>query len=231
MTRFLIVEDHPLFHEALESAICVANPEAEILQATSIDEALATLSSTHQVDLVLLDLSLPGTTGLSGVIQVRNSFPKIPIVVVSGYEDPQIIGSVLSLGVSGYIPKSTSKRELADSIREVLRGSIYLPKSYRDVARTRHARTGNRELLSRLRNLTPQQLRVLDMLRGGLQNKQIAHQLNICETTVKVHVSEILRKLNVLSRTNAIIEISKIDFTNLADEPSVKASKSTHAGV
>ena len=113
VTRFLIVEDHPLFREALESAVCLANPEAEILQATSIDEAIEVLSSTHQLDLVLLDLSMPGTTGLSGVMRVRKAFPKTPIVIVSGYEDLQIVQNVLALGVSGYIPKSTSRRELA----------------------------------------------------------------------------------------------------------------------
>ena len=231
VTRFLIVEDHPLFREALVNAICMANLDAEILQATSIDEALDMLSATHPVDLVLLDLSMPGTTGLSGVIRVRKAFPKTPVVIVSGHQDPQIVSSVLSLGVSGYIPKSTSKRELADSIVEVLKGSIYLPKNYRDVATTRSAKTNHRDLLKRLHNLTPQQLRVLDMLRQGLQNKQIAYELKICETTVKVHVSDILRKLNVFSRTKAIIEISKIDFTSLVGEPSTGHRGVNRAGL
>jgi DNA-binding NarL/FixJ family response regulator len=216
VTRFLIVEDHPLFREALESAVCLANPEAEIFQATSIDGAIDVLSSTHQLDLVLLDLSMPGTTGLSGVMRIRKAFPKIPVVIVSGYEDLQIVQNVLALGVSGYIPKSTSRREIADAIGEVLRGTIYLPGRYRDAAITRRPGSDNRELLKRLHDLTPQQLRVLDMLRKGLQNKQIAYELKISETTVKVHVSDILRKLSVFSRTNAIIEIAKIDFTSLA---------------
>lgn len=211
-----------MFREALESAVCVAKPDAEIFHAASIDEALEVLSSTQQVDLVLLDLSMPGTVGLSGVIRIRKAFPKSPIVIVSSYEDLQIVQSVLALGVSGYIPKSTSKRELADSIGEVLRGAIYLPKRYREAARTRRPRIDNRELLKRLHDLTPQQLRVLDMLHKGLQNKQIAYELKICETTVKVHVSDILRKLNVFSRTNAIIEVSKIDFASLIDSSPVK---------
>ena len=216
MTRFLIVEDHPLFCEALESAVCLANPDAEIRQANSIDGAIEVLSSTHQFDLVLLDLSMPGTTGLSGLMRVRKAFPKVPVVIVSGYEDEQIVQNVLALGVSGYIPKSSSRREIADAIDEVLRGTIYLPKHYRNAAITRRPKTDNHELLKRLHDLTPQQLRVLDMLRKGLQNKQIAYELQICETTVKVHVSDILRKLSVASRTNAIIEIAKIDFASLA---------------
>jgi DNA-binding NarL/FixJ family response regulator len=150
------------------------------------------------------------------VMRVRKAFPKTPVVIVSGYEDVQIVQNVLALGVSGYIPKSTSRREIADAIGEVLRGAIYLPRRYRDAAIARQSRIDNHQLLKRLHDLTPQQLRVLDMLRKGLQNKQIAYELKICETTVKVHVSDILRKLSVFSRTNAIIEIAKIDFASLA---------------
>jgi DNA-binding NarL/FixJ family response regulator len=153
------------------------------------------------------------------------------VVIVSCFEDKEIIRSVLSLGVSGYIPKSTSKRELADSICEVLRGSIYLPNRFIDAPRAKRAQPQNLDLLKRLHELTPQQLRVLDMVRRGLQNKQIAYELKICETTVKVHVSEILRKLNVASRTNAIIEMSKIDFTSLAGEAPVKHPSFEYAGM
>ena len=219
MTRFLIVDDHPLFREALENAIRWATPEAEIFEATSIDEALAVLEST-EIELTFLDLTMPGTTGLSGLVRLRKAFPRSPIVVVSCHQDPQIVASVLSLGVSGYIPKSTSKEELAHSIREVLRGAIYLPSRYRALAGMRRTKGPAQDLLKRLHELTPQQLKVLDMVRRGLQNKQIAYELQICETTVKVHVSEILRKLNVMSRTKAIIEMSKIDFANLADDRS-----------
>ena len=169
MTRFLIVEDHPLFCEALELALRMAAPDADILQAASIDEAIDVLSSVGGIDLILLDLSTPGTTGLSGIIRIRKTFPRNPIVVVSAHQDPQIVTSALSLGISGYIPKSSSKQELAHSIAEALRGSVCLPKSYR--AATRRRRGPAQELLKRLHDLTPQQLRVLEMLRRGLQNK------------------------------------------------------------
>jgi DNA-binding NarL/FixJ family response regulator len=227
-TRFLIVEDHPLFLEALENAISQANPDAEILRATSIDAAIEVMSTASPFDLVLLDLSMPGTTGLSGVIRIRKAFPKTPVVIVSAHQSPQIISSVLALGVSGYLPKSMSKSELAQSISEVMQGSVYLPRDYREFAATQQPRPANRELLQRIHDLTPQQLRVLDLLRSGLQNKQIAHELKICETTVKVHVSEILRKLHVLSRTNAIIEVSKIDFENLIGEAAAPVAPSQH---
>lgn len=215
VTRFLIVEDHPLFGEALESALQMEVPGADVLQATSIDGALALLASSEAVDLILLDLVMPGTTGLSGIIRIRKAFPRIPVVIISGYQDPQIISTALSLGVSGYLLKSASKQELAQSIGEVLAGSICLPQAYRALARPLRSAGPPKEFLKRLHDLTPQQLRVLEMLKRGLQNKQIAYELKISETTVKVHVSDILRKLNVLSRTKAIVEMSRIDFTTL----------------
>ena len=221
MTRFLIVDDHPLFREALENAIRWARPDADILEATSLHDALDILEST-EIELTFLDLSMPGTTGLSGLVLIRKAFPRSPIVVVSCHQDSGIVASVLSLGVSGYIPKSTSKEELAHSISEVLKGAVYLPSCFRAIAAGRRTKGPAQELLKRLHELTPQQLKVLDMIRRGLQNKQIAYELNIRETTVKVHVSEILRKLNVMSRTKAIIEMSKIDFANLAADASAK---------
>lgn len=214
--RFLIVEDHPLFREALEGALRMVEPAAEILQAISIDDALAQGAATSELDLILLDLSMPGTTGLSGIIRIRKTFPRIPVVIVSGHQDQQIISGALSLGVSGYILKSSSKQTLAQSIGEVLRGSVCVPAAYHGLVRPQRASGPAEDLLKRLHDLTPQQLRVLDMLKRGLQNKQIAYELKISETTVKVHVSDILRKLNVLSRTKAIVEMSRIDFATLA---------------
>jgi DNA-binding NarL/FixJ family response regulator len=214
--RFLIVDDHPLFRQALENCIHQAIPDAESVEAATIDEALDALSCSG-IDLTLLDLSLPGTTGLSGLIRLRKAFPATPIVVMSCHEHPLIVASGLFLGASGYIPKSASKDELVHSIGEVLRGSIYLPNCCRNTAKPdRLKHHPLRGLLKRLHDLTPQQLRILELIHRGLQNKQIAYELKICETTVKVHVSEILRRLNVTSRTKAIVEMSKIDFTSLA---------------
>jgi DNA-binding NarL/FixJ family response regulator len=214
--RFLIVEDHPLFREALEGALRMVAPAADIVQATSIDGALEQVATAAEFDLILLDLSMPGTTGLSGIIRIRKAFPKIPVVIVSGYQDRQIISGALSLGVSGYILKSSSKQDLAQSIGEVLRGAVCVPAAYRGQVRPQRAAGPAQDLLKRLHELTPQQLRVLEMLKRGLQNKQIAFELKISETTVKVHVSDILRKLNVISRTKAIVEMSRIDFATLA---------------
>jgi DNA-binding NarL/FixJ family response regulator len=119
----------------------------------------------------------------------------------------------MSLGISGYIPKSTPKAELVQSIGSILEGEVYVPKRFHGTAATRRAGADIQDLFRELSRLTSQQLRVLDMICRGLQNKHIAYELDISVTTVKVHVTEILRKLGVRSRTNAIVKVSRLDLT------------------
>jgi DNA-binding NarL/FixJ family response regulator len=171
---------------------------------------------------VLLDLSMPGTTGFDGLLSIRTQFPKQPVVIVSGMDDPRMVREALGYGVAGFIPKSTRKQELARAITEVINGSIYVPPAYAAASVPTERRTAASDIGQRLATLTPQQLRVLQMLRQGLLNKQIAYELDVGETTVKAHVSEILRKLNVCSRTQAVIEASKIDFEQIAGDLAVE---------
>jgi len=217
--RFLIVDDHPLFREALEKSVRFVASDVEIFEAATIDDALAVLS-LREIDLTILDLSLPGTTGLSGLVRLRKAFPRNPIIVISCHNDPQIIANALSLGVCGYVPKSASKDEVVRSIGVALGGSIYLPSNYRMIGCAGLSKGPAQELLKRLNDLTSRQLRILELIHRGLQNKQIAYELQICESTVKTHVSDILRKLEVGSRTKAIVEMSKIDFANLTSHGS-----------
>ncbi len=216
MTRILIVDDHPLFREALESAVRQEKPKCEIFEATTIDEALSVLAKEPNFDLGLFDLFLPGTSDLSGLVRVRAAHPHLPIMVVSGNEDPRIVRDVLAIGAAGFVCKSTSKGELAHAIKEVLNGSVYVPERFRDIGQPQPSEIERGDMLRRLQDLTPQQMRVLDMIRAGLQNKQIAYELGVAETTVKAHVSEILRKLNVYSRTKAAIEVGKMDFAQFS---------------
>ncbi|MEQ1714627.1 MAG: response regulator transcription factor [Hyphomicrobium sp.] len=214
--NFLVVDDHPLFLEALQRAIKSVMPDATTVEATSIETAKAELQGKTRFDVVLLDLSMPGTRGFDGLLELRGLYPKMPIVVVSALEDPRIIQEVMSYGAAGFIAKSVGREELAQSLKLAMDGSVTLPKGYSPPEPAAHG-AGKSDLAQRLQALTPKQLSVLKMLRQGLLNKQIAHELKIEETTVKAHVSEILRKLNVASRTQAVIEAQKIDFDTILE--------------
>jgi len=217
MLRFLIIDDHPLFREALRSALRLVHPEADMVDAHRIDEALAILDRKEVFDLALLDLSMPDVQGFEGLLQIRTRHPRLPVVVVSGHEDPRIVSEALSYGAAGFIPKSARKDDLAAAVREVMDGAVYVPADLVQPAAS--ADCGDRaDLVRRLSTLTPQQLRVLRMLRQGMLNKQIAYEMQVGETTVKAHVSEILRKLGVYSRTQAVIEVSRLDHAELFRE-------------
>lgn len=215
--RILIVDDHPLFVEALQRAIISAFPDTETRDAVSIEAAKNVLDSKMPFDVVLLDLALPGTRGFEGLLELRKLHPSLPIVVVSALEDPRIVQDVMRYGAAGFISKSADRSEIASALKDVMDGSLTLPKGYKPPEAPAHAE-GRGDLVHRLKMLTPKQLSVLRMLRQGLLNKQIAHELQIEETTVKAHVSEILRKLNVSSRTQAVIEAQKIDFESVLGE-------------
>ncbi len=214
MDRFLVVDDHPLFREALQSAVRTAYPQAEVVEAASIDEAVAQIERKPGFDLALIDLSMPSVKGFEGVLGIRARFPGLPLVVVSGLEDPRIVSEAMNCGISGFIPKSVKKAELTAAIRRVMNGEVVVPPTCAPPA-DRSRRAPKPEFAARLATLTPQQLRVLGMLRQGLLNKQIAYELDVGETTVKAHVSEILRKLDVASRTQAVIEASGLDFQSI----------------
>ena len=213
-TNFLLVDDHPLFLEAMRLVVQSAFPGAVVHEAASIESARAAIDQEcGKLDLVLLDLSMPGTQGLEGLLELRTCYPKLPIVIVSALEDSRIVHEVLTYGAAGFISKSARGSELANAIREVLAGSIVLPAGYQ--LPQAGARNSGCDLSAKLATLTPQQVRVLQMLRQGKLNKQIAYELGVGETTVKAHVSEILRKLKVASRTQAVIEVARIDFDTI----------------
>ena len=206
-TRILIVDDHPLFRKALNQALSVSLHAAEIIEAGSLDELTAKLAVDSSIDLILLDLSMPGVQGLSGLLFLRAQYPEIPVVIVSASEDPGTIRGAIGFGASGYVPKSQPVDRIRTAVRTVLDGEIWIPPDI-ELAGPGKETT---ELVARLSTLTPQQVRVLMMLGEGLLNKQIAFRLGVSEATIKAHVSAILQKLGVDSRTQAVIAINKID--------------------
>ena len=213
--RILIADDHPLVVGGLKEAVLASAPGAQISVAHDFDSMVAELEAWPDTDLVLLDLTMPGVRGFSGLLFLRSERPSTPVVVVSGNEDRAVIRHCLEFGASGFIPKSNSFETMRNAIARVLDGERWTPPDFDSNA------SPNREssaLARRLASLTPQQIRVLMMLSQGLLNKQIAYELSVSEATVKAHVSAILQKLGVESRTQAVILATKIE---LAQELSI----------
>ncbi len=206
----LIVEDHPIFRDALRLSLQSRMPECRWLTANSLVDAKRVVAEHHDIDLILLDLWLPDTKGYEGLIELRSLKPKTPVVILSAFADEVVIDKTIVLGAAGFIPKASKLADVERAIQQVLEGEVYVPYGYSPPARVNSEDLD--ALANRLKSLTTQQLRVLDLLCQGQLNKQIAHELHVGETTVKAHVSEILRKLNVASRTQAVIEVSKLDL-------------------
>lgn len=205
--RLVIVDDHPLFRGALQQALSAALADASIAEAGSLDELNGVLAADSNVDLVLLDLTMPGVQGLSGLLFLRSQYPEVPVVIVSANEDASTIRRCIEFGASGFVPKSQPVDEIRAAVARVLDGEVWVPA---DVDLTAGDDKEMSDLLQRLGSLTPQQVRVLMMLGEGLLNKQIAYKLGVSEATIKAHVSAILQKLGVDSRTQAVIAINKI---------------------
>ncbi|MCV0395944.1 MAG: response regulator transcription factor [Rhizobiaceae bacterium] len=205
--KFLIADDHPLFRGALRQALANLDGDPEVIEAGDFETAKQQIADNADLDLVLLDLAMPGGTGLSGLVTVRAAQPDVPVVVVSAHDDAPTIRRALELGASGFISKSARMEEIRGAIEKVLAGDIAAPES---VELGVEADPEISELIKRIRTLTPQQARVLGMLAEGLLNKQIAYELNVSEATIKAHVSAVLQKLGVDSRTQAVIQLSRI---------------------
>ena len=210
--RLFIVDDHPLFRGALRQALSDSLTGAKIDEASSLEDLTDLLGASADVDLVLLDLTMPGVKGFSGLMYLRAQYPHVPVVVVSAKEEPKTIRRCLEFGASGFIPKSMPVETIRDAVEEVLGGNVWTPPDLElDTGEDQEAV----DLVNRLSNLTPQQVRVLMMLGEGLLNKQIAYKLGVSEATVKAHVSAILQKLGVDSRTQAVILVNRIESTEL----------------
>lgn len=206
--RIIIVDDHPLFRDALRQALSDRFDALEIAEAGSLEALSETLEAAAETDLVLLDLTMPGVKGFSGLLYLRAQYPEIPVVIVSANEDPSAIRRCIEFGASGFITKSLSVDTIRDAVAAVLEGNVWTPPDL-DLAAAGSDETA--DLVARLATLTPQQVRVLMMLSEGLLNKQIAYTLGVSEATVKAHVSAILQKLGVDSRTQAVIAVNRIE--------------------
>lgn len=210
MDRVLIVDDHPLFRDALKLSLTQKPAElnlsapGQVSFAASLEEALRTLYEVDGIDLVLLDLHLPGNDGFLGLLELRKLYPALAVLVISGNDDPTVVSKARACGAAGFISKSLAADTILHAVKDVLEGEEYWPEGGEEVD------TELSDIATRINELTDQQLRVLRHLQVGRLNKQIAYDLDISEATVKAHVTAIFRKLNVLNRTQAVIMANKL---------------------
>lgn len=216
MYKILLADDHPLFREAIINVIQNSFPGCETLETEDLESALEIAQNEDDLDLILLDLNMPGMNGLNGLITLRNDLPTVPVVIVSAEEDKQIVLQAITYGAVGFITKSSPRDQMTDALQQILAGNVYLPSDIIRSSQPDNRRTQRKdenqippELLS---SLTRRQLLVLERMSKGESNKQIAYNLNIAETTVKAHVSAILRKLGVHNRIQAVLSAGNIDF-------------------
>ena len=202
----VIADDHPLVRSAIRQALADDLADATFAEAASLAETEAALAASPGTDLLLLDIHMPGMLGLTGLCFLRAEFPAVPIAMISASTDPRLMRQAMDYGAAGFIPKSTPVADIRNAVNALLAGDHWLP-NMDDLPETAKE---DAVLAHRLANLTPQQLRVLTMVSEGKLNKQIAYDLNISEATVKSHVSAILQKLGVNSRTQAVILANRL---------------------
>tara|TARA_B100002052_G_scaffold296532_2_gene325182 strand:+ start:673 stop:1368 length:696 start_codon:yes stop_codon:yes gene_type:complete len=205
--KVVIADDHPLFRTALSQAVTQALGAPELVTVGSVEELNKWLAaSASEADLLLLDLNMPGARGYSSLVHARSVASHLPVIVVSAHEDASVAQASVEHGAAGFIPKSASLEVMAEAIETVLDGGTWVP------AGTQDAQAAKDDFTEKLATLTPQQQRVLMMLTDGLLNKQIAIDLDISEATVKAHITAILRKLEVHTRTQAVIAARSLEI-------------------
>jgi DNA-binding NarL/FixJ family response regulator len=212
MTTVLVADDHPLFREAIADALRHMLDRVGVLEAGSMTEAIDQVAGANDIDLVLLDLRMPGMSGVKGVRALRRRRPDIPIAVISALDDSMVVQQCFDAGAIGYIPKSLPRASIADAIQTILDGGSFAPDESQvgnGTAEEEESATLDEAMRCRFELLTNQQWKVLELMAQGLLNKQIAYTIDVQLTTVKAHVSSLLQKLGVSRRTQAVILYQK----------------------
>lgn len=209
--HIILVDDHPLFREALHSTLRSGFPKARIEEADSISSAKSILSEKPGIDLIVLDLSMTDATGFDGMMALRVRFPRIPILICSALEEPRMVQEALWLGAAGFVPKSAPRATYITALTCVLNGKIFIPDLPAELPQERVSADAS----ARIAALTPAQMSVLSMIKHGKLNKQIAFELGIGDSMVKAHVSEIMRKLGVSNRTQVALCAAALDFSRI----------------
>jgi DNA-binding NarL/FixJ family response regulator len=209
VAKFLVADDHPLFREALISALRPLFENIDIVQADCLDSTLEALQKNTDFCLVLLDLNMPGCENFYGLIRVTQDFPQVPVAVVSASDSGEVVSKVMNLGAKGFIPKATPTSIIAEALKQIMDGEKWLPEGVEICIENDAPVIDVAKLVG---ELTPKQFQVLKLLQNGLLNKQIAFDLSITEATVKAHTSAVFRKLNVNTRTQAVLLLQNLDI-------------------
>lgn len=209
MITLLIADDHPLYRDALRGALSLTLPDLVLREAGDLNTTVDILEK-EDIDLLLLDLHMPGSNDLFGLLHIRKLYPELPVAVVSGTEDAAIISKIVGVGALGFIPKTASSGDIANAVESILDGDIWLPESVSE--KIENVDDEFSQLADRIASLTPSQYKVLCYMRDGLLNKQIGYNLDIAEATVKAHVTAIFKKLGINNRTQAVLIASQLEL-------------------
>ena len=209
MITLLIADDHPLYRDALRGALSLTLPDLVLREAGDLNTTVDILEK-EDIDLLLLDLHMPGSNDLFGLLHIRKLYPELPVAVVSGTEDPAIISKIVGVGALGFIPKTASSGDIANAVESILDGDIWLPESVSE--KIEDVDDEFSKLADQISSLTPSQYKVLCYMRDGLLNKQIGYNLEIAEATVKAHVTAIFKKLGINNRTQAVLIASQLEL-------------------
>jgi DNA-binding NarL/FixJ family response regulator len=217
--RILVCDDHAIFRAGLRAALLDLSKEAELLEAPNVAQALAMVSAHPDLELVLLDLHMPGTDGRTGLRQLRAAQPALPVVIVSAADDPAEMRRVLDEGASGFIPKASSSAELLAALRLVLAGGVYVPRAALAAPSSGDAGAARRDRRrARAGTLSARQIEVLSLMARGLTNREICDVLDIREGTVKTHIAAIFGTLEVTNRTEAAVAARELGIKAPGEE-------------
>ncbi|MES2673315.1 MAG: response regulator transcription factor [Pseudomonadota bacterium] len=213
MYTFQVADDHPLFRNAIMEVIKHHYPEAIVNTSHNLEGTIRDLEQNPDTDLLLLDIHMPGSQDLFGLIMVRQKFPTVPVTIISANDNHSTINRAIGHGACGYIPKSCSPQDIYQAVDAILKGDRWVPKDSRNSLRPIDSE--EKDLAAKVATLTPQQYRVLCHLREGWLNKQIGYEMGLTEATIKAHITAIFRKLGITNRTQTVISLNKLSLDDV----------------
>lgn len=210
MLKFLVADDHPLYREAVITALKPSFEQTKFFESDSFDSTFAVLKKQRNIDVLLLDLNMPGCENYYGLLRFRQMFPKLIIVVVSALDDAKTIAETIEFGANGFIPKTLSTLDMVDALNSIMAGATWIPSDMHQAVADVSNET--KKISQQVKLLTPKQFQVLRLVKEGMSNKEISEHLTVTEATVKAHISSLFKRLEVKSRTQMLVVIDKLNL-------------------